>query len=313
MSAAAAIQPFAQLDDDTEAALRASIKRFGVVVPIVVDQNGRIIDGHHRSRIARELNLPCPQNSRKVRDDDDANALAYTLNSDRRQMTTEQRRNVVAELHAQGFSLRSIAEVVKVSHVTVRDDIERSGVNPLTPDIEPAAAVDPNTGEVLPVETTVTETTTTVTKVKGRDGKNYPAKKAKSPLAHNKRDSRNPDAVEERRAAIARLAGEGMTSAQIAQALDLHIETVQGHARAMGLTIHADQIMGRTRKPDPNVVMENTVRMALDLTEGLDAYIEFDQLDGDHLDGWVSSLSDAIRSLTTLRNNLKKELTRGRD
>lgn len=85
------LQTFPALDDATEAALRHSIQRFGVVVPIVVDGRGRIIDGHHRSRIAKELGLTCPQIQRKVKNDDDAIALGLSLNNDRRHMPAEQR------------------------------------------------------------------------------------------------------------------------------------------------------------------------------------------------------------------------------
>jgi hypothetical protein len=41
-------------------ALRASIRTHGVLVAVVRDQHGRIIDGHHRERIAAELGVACP-------------------------------------------------------------------------------------------------------------------------------------------------------------------------------------------------------------------------------------------------------------
>jgi transposase-like protein len=44
------------LDDATEAALRASIEKHGILVPIVVDHEGNVLDGHHRLKIANELN-----------------------------------------------------------------------------------------------------------------------------------------------------------------------------------------------------------------------------------------------------------------
>lgn len=47
-------QLFPSLDAATEQALRESIRRFGVLVPVVRDQHGQVIDGHHRSRIAGE-------------------------------------------------------------------------------------------------------------------------------------------------------------------------------------------------------------------------------------------------------------------
>ena len=40
----ASVQLFEPLTAPTEAALRASIERFGVIVPIVRDQHGRILD-----------------------------------------------------------------------------------------------------------------------------------------------------------------------------------------------------------------------------------------------------------------------------
>lgn len=308
MTAAAAIQPFAQLDADTEDALRASIKRFGVVVPIVVDATGRIIDGHHRSRIAKELNLECPQIRRAVRSDDDANALAYTLNADRRHMTRDQRLAIVADLRAQGFSLRAIAGAVGIDKRQVQRDLSYHEVGT----VSPPANVDPETGEIRETGTAevrevpgvaadVTQVSVSTTRVTGRDGKSYPAKANPSTSAA---------AIEQRRKDIAKLAETGMTSGQIAKALGVARNTVLEHAKAIGVKITADALVANVRKPDANVVMENTVQMAVDLTAGLDALVDFDELDGDHLAGWVSSLSDAIRSLQTLKRKLEKELTR---
>lgn len=52
-----AYQLFAALPAPVEDALRASIGRFGVLVPVVRDQHGNTIDGHHRSRIADALGV----------------------------------------------------------------------------------------------------------------------------------------------------------------------------------------------------------------------------------------------------------------
>lgn len=184
MSPAAAIQPFKQLDADTDDALRASIKRFGVVVPIVVDNKGRIIDGHNRARIAKELSVQCPQVKRVVRDDEHANELAYSLNADRRQMSVEQRREVVAELRGQGFSFRAIADVVGVDPATVHRDVKRSGVAPATP----PPNMDPETGEVMSAGAPVLAGAGVpapddpAPRTKGRDGKSYaPEAPAPSP------------------------------------------------------------------------------------------------------------------------------------
>lgn len=60
---------------------------------------------------------------------------------------------------------------------------------------------------------------------------------------------------------------------------------------------------------DPNRVVEQTITHS-GIAPGLEELIDYSALERDRLEGWVSSLSDVIRSLTTLRNNLKKELTR---
>lgn len=62
------------------------------------------------------------------------------------------------------------------------------------------------------------------------------------------------------------------------------------------------------RHIDPNRVVEQTI-FGSGISDEIAEQIDFSALDRDRLEGWVSSLSDVIRSLTTLRNNLKKELT----
>lgn len=52
--------PFPPLDPDTIAALRESIRRFGVFHPIAVDLEGNVLDGHHRFAIATELEVLLP-------------------------------------------------------------------------------------------------------------------------------------------------------------------------------------------------------------------------------------------------------------
>lgn len=119
----APFQLFPTLDPSTESALRESIRRWGVIVPIVVDQHGQIIDGHHRRKIADDLGVPIEVQTIEVASDDDARALAATLNTDRRHMDIEQRREIVTHLRQQGHSLRAIAGAVGVDDKTVRRDL----------------------------------------------------------------------------------------------------------------------------------------------------------------------------------------------
>lgn len=145
------LQLFDALPAHIEAALRASIERFGVLVPVVVDQDGRTLDGHHRRRIAAEVGAECPTRTVEVADDDEAREVARTLNADRRHLTEDQRRQVAADLRREGHSLRAIAGALGVSEPTVRRDIAKSGASCDAPEPEPAA------------------------RVIGMDGKSYPA------------------------------------------------------------------------------------------------------------------------------------------
>lgn len=165
----AELQLFPALDPATDAALRASIERFGVIVPVAIDQNGRVLDGHHRRRIAGELGLYCPSVECHVRDEDEAAEIARTLNMDRRHLSAEQRREIVAQLRSEGHSTRAIGGALGISHVQVQNDLAGSGGNDLPPgtvrgqdgkhypstrparDIEPGDVVEDDSGEARTV------------------------------------------------------------------------------------------------------------------------------------------------------------------
>jgi hypothetical protein len=183
---------FPPLDADTEAALRVSIERYGVLVPIVVDIDGNVIDGNHRLRIYREsfyaiqgeygeshtdipgrlpfivaAKEPLPREPPELRitalsnwrrnnpradpavlgehlawlvvpvggmaemvgpvvvvPSFDRVDIARTLNLDRRQIDSETRRQMEADLRTDGHSYRAIAKVVGVGEGQVRKDIK---------------------------------------------------------------------------------------------------------------------------------------------------------------------------------------------
>lgn len=141
------MQFFPVLDPAVEAALRASIERFGVLVPVVVDQHGRLLDGHHRSRLADELGVDCPQIEQHVAGEAEAEAIARTLNVDRRHLEPEQRRELAADLRTNGHSLRSISGALGVSKSQIDRDL--SAVPQQSPQ-----------------------------RVRGRDDKTYPSRRA---------------------------------------------------------------------------------------------------------------------------------------
>jgi hypothetical protein len=89
-------QPMPELTTEQYDALKSDISVHGIVVPIVVDQYDRVLDGHNRFRIAAELKIDCPREIHHVVDDDEAADLAVTLNCARRHLTREQVREVIA-------------------------------------------------------------------------------------------------------------------------------------------------------------------------------------------------------------------------
>jgi ParB-like nuclease domain len=101
----AAPNPLPPLDAATEAALRESIERFGVRVPILIDQHGEIVDGRHRHRIAAELGVPCPAESTRMPDDpEERAALLAQINDARRpRLSVEDRREIVLRFASRGI------------------------------------------------------------------------------------------------------------------------------------------------------------------------------------------------------------------
>lgn len=124
-------QPMPELTEDQYDALRDDIAKNGVIVPIVLDQRGRLLDGHNRRKIAAELGIECPSEVRQVADDDAAMALAVTLNCARRHLSREQVRQVIrGEIERRpDDSDRSIARRVGCSPSTV-GAVRKEGVAP---------------------------------------------------------------------------------------------------------------------------------------------------------------------------------------
>lgn len=191
----APFQLFDALPAHIEDALRASIDRFGVLVPITVDQDGAMLDGHHRARIADSLGVKYDRLIRHCTDDDERREIARTLNSDRRQLTDGER-HAIASLIADGMSVNAVAKAHHVGWITAKRAHDgEPGSNQLEPD-----------------------------RVKGADGKSYPARRPQV-LAR--------DDDEQRRAQAALIemgeAGEGKTLS----------------------VVEARQLVARQRTPEP--------------------------------------------------------------
>lgn len=85
-----------RLSDDEYQTLEASIREHGVQVPVILDENGSVIDGYHRKEIAERLGIEYPKRVKVGLSEELKRTLAISLNVDRRHLTREQKRKLIA-------------------------------------------------------------------------------------------------------------------------------------------------------------------------------------------------------------------------
>lgn len=131
MSKYQVMPPLSKAERDS---LKEQIEEYGVTDPVLVSQHGDIIDGHNRVEIAKELGIDYP--TREISGTDEKlRDLAYTRNSGRRNLSTQQKRELIARSLKDdpGKSDREHAKRVGVDHktvTTVRRDLEANGEIP---------------------------------------------------------------------------------------------------------------------------------------------------------------------------------------
>ena len=130
MSSAVRYQVMPPLSSEEYQELHDDIKVNGVLEPIHVDEEGVVIDGHHRSKIANELGIPCPVITHDDLDDAGKRSLAFTLNLKRRHLSREQRQALTVEslrLDPMASNLTH-AQRTGMSDKTVKKIREREGI-----------------------------------------------------------------------------------------------------------------------------------------------------------------------------------------
>jgi len=103
-------------------ALKESIRQHGVIVPIIRDEQGTIIDGHHRDQACRQLKIrDVPTITLAGLTEDQKRDHALVLNMVRRKITRKQMRAIIAtELRrSPDMSNRWLAEVVGTTNKTI--------------------------------------------------------------------------------------------------------------------------------------------------------------------------------------------------
>lgn len=115
-------QVMPDLSADDFASLKADIAARGVLVPVEYDEDGNVLDGHHRLRACEELGIAdWPKFIRKGLSEDEKRTHARQLNIARRHLNQEQKRQLIeAQLkETPELSNNAIASGLNVDHKTV--------------------------------------------------------------------------------------------------------------------------------------------------------------------------------------------------
>lgn len=144
------------------AALKADIAASGVLVPVEQDEAGEILDGHHRMQAWRELcaegfNLPdVPVIVRSGMAEEEKRNHARRLNALRRQLSDEERRQIMRDMRADGAPYQDIARSAGVSYGTAYNatrDIPIIKIDNRYGVTRPAQYESKSTGHVLDMPT----------------------------------------------------------------------------------------------------------------------------------------------------------------
>jgi hypothetical protein len=106
------------------AALKTNIERFGILHAVITDQDGLVLDGVHRCRIAAELGIDPPVSQMGQLTRQAKLELAIGVNVRRRHLDPDRRSELVHKLRdEQGLTVREIAAVTGWSKSTVGRDL----------------------------------------------------------------------------------------------------------------------------------------------------------------------------------------------
>lgn len=126
-------QVMPNLTGEEYAELKEDIRQRGVMVPIEFDEQGNVLDGHHRLKVCDELGIKeYPRVIRAGLTEEEKRLHARKLNMARRHLTREQRRDLINEQlkETPEKSDRQIAAGLGVHHTTVttqRAKMEKTG------------------------------------------------------------------------------------------------------------------------------------------------------------------------------------------
>jgi len=112
-------------------------------------------------------------------------------------------------------------------------------------------------------------------------------------------------AVAARHERIRQMAAEGYREESIAEAVGVTPSAVSAICRQLGLEPFSKRL-GKSKRVDPNHVMESIISYSTPTPESL-AVLDWGAMDRGRFDAWDKGLSEAIGTLTRLRNRLRRE------
>lgn len=295
-------------------ALANSIANVGMLHPIVVTSDLRLIAGQRRLEAVRKLGW----SEVEIRIADDLDSATALLVAERDENTC--RKDMTAsELYGLGKALEELERPKARERQGSRNDLATSGSrDPEVPQrtseiVAPAVGMsdavwkrlkhvgDRATAGDQDAQAVMDRIDEGKASVTGGYQLLRESDKARTEPTKSKR--RN-STVDERVEQIRELASTGHVAAQIATEIGVQEVYVRKLARDADITL-PDAAIGKRRRIDSNRIVSETVTAAEGLAFGLDL-IAFEELDTTQIKEWTDSLSNSIRALNRLNKQLKE-------
>jgi site-specific DNA-methyltransferase (adenine-specific) len=107
------------LGQDDYSRLKESIRERGIQEPIKILSDGAIIDGCHRKKIAQELDIKDIPYEIKRLNKDEALELGISLNLARRNLSFEQKKEIIKKLRGRGWTQERVAKLIGMPFQTI--------------------------------------------------------------------------------------------------------------------------------------------------------------------------------------------------
>lgn len=313
---------FPLIDGDDFRRLVEDIRANGLADEVTLDSDGLLIDGRNRVRACQEAGVEV----RTRRFDGDVVQYVVSHNLHRRHLTNRQRAMVAGRLanlphggdrgnqYSGGKtpngdlppSRAAVKKLLGVSEGSLHRArvINRDG-SPSLVALTDDDKVPLNTAATVAASLDDAEQDAFVKQVRaGADPSKIAPKRAKTKAAVSPPD-KSVAGVRARYERIRKMAGQGYSSRQIADKVNITAPTVRLIAREHGIDIPADKAIGRTRQHDSNRIARQIVhglegtRMSLEL-------INYDQLDRAEAAHWATSLTDSWPALIQFHKKIKE-------